>query len=136
MTFQLLKKQPGMISLDGNNNSSSEELHETNLVNKHFVKVIDSCIGHFEIKDQGSVLYWMQKFTFNHLELNLSITEYGVCTDNGLVMRHHVRNRSAESVRIQVEDQDIDRQFNPQFGSDQGLTLTDGGFVIETNDQG
>ncbi|KAH0547167.1 hypothetical protein KQX54_017355 [Cotesia glomerata] len=104
MTWQKIKMQPGVISNeDGSDDFEYMKPHREKKAN--YPMDVISHVG--TLMDEGRrVLYWKNEYKFKSLFGESKITEFGVCTDNGLVMRMEVLNKTDKTLKIRIKDDD------------------------------
>ncbi|XP_074096677.1 uncharacterized protein LOC141525887 [Cotesia typhae] len=104
MTWQNIKMQPGVIyNEDGSDNFESFKPYREEKYN--YPNTVFSHIG--TLMDEGRrVLYWKNNYKFRSLFGESEITEFGVCTDNGLVMRMEVLNLTDKTLKVRIKDDD------------------------------
>nr|ACE75388.1 hypothetical protein GIP_L8_0020 [Glyptapanteles indiensis] len=137
MTWQEIKMQPGVISNeDGSDDFEHLKPHKEEAY--HYPKDVISHIGTL-MDEKNRVLYWKNKYKFVSLFGESEITEFGVCTDNGLVMRMEVLNRTGKTLKVRVKDDDATgmlfdcRCSGPAQNCDDGFVIVGNGDKIDIN---
>uniref|UniRef100_UPI0031CCAD0E putative envelope protein ODV-E66-18 n=1 Tax=Microplitis demolitor TaxID=69319 RepID=UPI0031CCAD0E len=112
-----LKFQPGVISFDDAKNDNFDNFKkpqetETYFLLPSFCQDIRSYIGHLNGHKDRKLLYWFNKYKFEKFYgKNVEISERGVCTDNGLVMRYEIKNQSGKALKLILKDADIGNEM-------------------------
>ncbi|XP_053594451.1 uncharacterized protein LOC103580756 [Microplitis demolitor] len=111
MEWDKLKVQPGVISFAEEKNNSFEAFknqRSTAYTLPEFCSEIKSYIGHLKNYKDKKLLYWFNKYKFKAFYGDqVVISERGVCTDNGLVMRYEIKNQSGKALKLILKDADI-----------------------------
>lgn len=131
MTWQNIKMQPGVIyNEDGSDNFEYFKPYREEKYN--YPNTVISHVG--TLMDEGRrVLYWKNNYKFNSLFGESKITEFGVCTDNGLVMRMEVLNLTEKTMKVRIKDDDArDMVFDCQC-SDSSQNCDDGFVTVGKN---
>ncbi|XP_057341633.1 uncharacterized protein LOC130678430 [Microplitis mediator] len=110
MEWEQLKVQPGVIlfATDSDNNFTAFTSDQEYYTIAKECGEIKSFIGHLKTRSDKKILYWFNKYKFESFYgKNVVISEIGVCTDNGLVMRHEINNNSGKKLKLISKDKDI-----------------------------
>ncbi|XP_057341516.1 uncharacterized protein LOC130678336 [Microplitis mediator] len=121
MKWDKLKFQPGVISFGNASYDNFENFKNPNgtdgpFVRSSFCQEIESYIGHLKTRSDRKLLYWFYKYKFESFYgKNVVISEIGVCTDNGLVMRYEIDNNSGKELKLILNDEDINYETEKMY---------------------
>ncbi|XP_057341292.1 uncharacterized protein LOC130678197 [Microplitis mediator] len=131
MKWPELKLQPGVISFADDNSNDFKELKSEFGRQRYIYENVKSLIGHLENLGK-SVMYWRNEYNF-HVYQNVDIIEFGICTENGLVMRYDVNNKSNRVLKIKLSDDDIAGNLMHFDGKFFEMNYSDGVVTMEKN---
>ncbi|XP_057339505.1 uncharacterized protein LOC130676754 [Microplitis mediator] len=124
MEWKDLKLQPGVVSFADNRHNRFDAFRTSgeNDTIPRYCENIKSFIGHLKNHKNRKLLYWFNKYEFHAFYgPKVEIFEIGVCTDNGLVMRHEIKNNSGKELKLIAKDKDIgDRMHFKASSNDSG----------------
>ncbi|XP_057337256.1 uncharacterized protein LOC130675527 [Microplitis mediator] len=106
MKWPELKLQPGVISFVDNKYNKFENLKPVTGSLAHLCQEVKSYIGYLT-DDDKNLLFWINSYKFDKIYGDSEVMEYGICTDNGLVMRYSVDKIIAgRELKLRVKDDD------------------------------
>ncbi|XP_057340627.1 uncharacterized protein LOC130677520 [Microplitis mediator] len=123
MEWKDLKLQPGVISFADDNDNKFNEFYteDPKTVISRSCQNIESYIGHLKSPSDKKLLYWFNKYKFEYFYgKDVVISEIGVCTDNGLVMRYEIKNNSGKTLKLISKDKDIGEKMHFKASNDPG----------------
>ncbi|XP_057337212.1 uncharacterized protein LOC130675490 [Microplitis mediator] len=127
MKWPELKLQPGVISFVENKYNKFENLKPVTGSLAHFCQEVKSYIGYLT-EDDKNLLFWFNSYKFDKIYGDTKVTEYGICTDNGLVMRYSVdKIITGRELKLRVKDDDI--KGDPQMFIDTSESLDENGSI-------
>ncbi|XP_057323242.1 uncharacterized protein LOC130666360 [Microplitis mediator] len=107
MKWPELELQPGVISFVDDEYNKFENLKPVTGSLAHLYQGARSYIGHLA-DDDKNLLFWINNYKFDKIYGDSEVMEYGICTDNGLVMRYSVDNKlGGRELKLRVKDDDI-----------------------------
>ncbi|KAG6558359.1 putative envelope protein ODV-E66-10, partial [Microplitis demolitor] len=107
MKWPELKLQPGVISFVDDKYNKFDNLKPATGSLAHLCQGVRSYIGHLT-DDNKNLLFWINNYKFDKIYGDSEVMEYGICTDNGLVMHYSVYNKLADrELKLRVKDDDI-----------------------------
>ncbi|CAG5092359.1 Similar to Cc_odve66_1 [Cotesia congregata] len=132
MTWQKIKMQPGVIS----NEDGSDDFEYMKPQKEEKANYPMDVISHVgTLMDEGRrVLYWKNEYKFKSLFGMSKITEFGVCTDNGLVMQMEVLNKTDKILKIRIKDDDAHGMEFDCRCSDSNQKCNNGFVTVGKND--
>uniref|UniRef100_UPI0031E33A30 uncharacterized LOC103574600 n=1 Tax=Microplitis demolitor TaxID=69319 RepID=UPI0031E33A30 len=133
MLWKDLKIQPGVVSFaeDKDNKFDAFRTTNPNATLPKYCRNIKSYIGHLNGHKDRKLLYWFNKYEFGDFYgENVEISERGVCSDNGLVMRYEIKNQSGKALKLILKDADIGNKMKIKPSVDDsgtGVLIPDSG---------
>ncbi|CAD6239206.1 GSCOCT00014152001.2-RA-CDS [Cotesia congregata] len=101
--WETIKSQPGVMIMKDTKGKIDALKAQGQPV---FADEVTSCIGHL---GDVRVMFWINKYKLQAIFGKLQVAEYGVVTDNGLVLRYVVTNVT-KTVMIQVQDPNVGKE--------------------------
>ncbi|KAG6558366.1 putative envelope protein ODV-E66-20 [Microplitis demolitor] len=131
MKWPELKLQPGVTSFADDQPNDFEKLKPKSGRKQFMRNDVKSLIGLLE-NGKKVVMYWRNEYNFDMYQ-NVDVIEFGVCTENGLVMRYDVNNKSDRVLNIKLSDNDIDDNLMQFEGKFLGMNYSEGVVRLEKN---